>query len=169
MTTLNFKKLGDYQPQNDRARAVMRLYDGKQERIGTLYLNTNEHHKNNAIYEKLSVDEIHEVKSFIANYNNQRRLMNNFSNKSFNTYSYHINDDLLALYNAIEAATEQTKPLTLLIQQTIENAIDKAAQNDSKVKELCQQFGYNCETQKSVFKPKFEDRKKNHRTIFIAR
>lgn len=160
MTTLNFKKLGDHQPQNDRARSVLRLHDGKQERIGTLYLNANEFDKNDNIFEKLSPDEIKEVNSFITNYNNQRRLMAHFNNKSLNTYSYHINDDLLALYNAIEATTEQSKPLTLLIQQSIENAIDKAAQSDDNVKSLCQQYGYNYQIQKTVFKPTFEDRKK---------
>ena len=165
MAELNFKRINKKAAHYGRARAV---YNGKvtnDNLLGTLYLNYNEALKNYELYTKLDYSQKKACDSFVKEYNQERRLIADSTNVSFNANSFYADDATISLYDEL-FSQNKVRALTTVLSESVRAEIDQAFDKHHDVRELLEKYNYDPEKsasrakKKNVYNTTFDDRKK---------
>jgi hypothetical protein len=164
MSDINFNRIDKNAKHYSRARNVFVGKITTENKNGTLYLNHNESVKNEALYSKLTPTQIEECKSFVKEYNQDRRLIENFSNESFNAQNiFSDNTTIKVLDKLLEIGA--VNPINTIVSEAFKKEILNATNTSAEAKDICRQYSYDytqLETHKkhkNVFTATFENRK----------
>ncbi|MBK2347065.1 hypothetical protein IBE10_09060 [Francisella tularensis subsp. novicida] len=142
MEKLNFKRLSKRAAHYNRARAVYLGATITQNLKGTLYLNYNEASKNEELYNKLTNSQQDECKSFIREYNQERRLIQDFSNESFNAQSFYSDDVTIKILDKLHELG-RAKPLNSIIIEAVRKELLSLVEKDNVAKDVCDRYNYD--------------------------
>lgn len=164
MSNINFNRVDKSAKHYSRARNVFVGKVVTQNKKGTLYLNYNESAKNEALYSRLTPGQIEDCQSFIKEYNQERRLIADFSNESFNAQNvYSDNVTISILDKLLELGV--VKPINTIVNEALKKEILNATNTSEAARDICSQYNYDykqLETHKkhkNVFTVTFENRK----------
>lgn len=109
MSKIIFNLFKTHRPSDSRKRYIKKVDENNDTiNIGSLYLNYNDFHKNDKIYENLLPNEVIQCKEFINTYNKMRRCKSSTSNDSFKAQTIYWDSDFAnMLYEIAEYAQSQ--------------------------------------------------------------
>ena len=164
MSKLNFKRINKRAAHYGRARAVYIGQSVTTNLVGTLYLNYNEVVKNDDLYNKLTPQQREECESFIKEYNQERRLIVDFTNETFNAQSFYCDDVTITILDELHKLG-RAKPVTTLIGESIKKELLRLTEKDSIARDICDRYNYNytqlqtSQKHKNVYTVSFEQRR----------